>query len=50
VGFAADQPRKALFDVLGQQFQRADVERLADFFDFGGINLHRPDIARLNRR
>ena len=40
VGFLAQQPLEALLDVARQQLERADIERLAELFDFLDIELH----------
>ena len=34
------QPLEALLDVVRQQLERADIERLAEFLDFLEIELH----------
>ena len=40
VGLLAHQPLEALLDVVRQQLERADIERLAELLDFLEIELH----------
>ena len=43
VGLLHQQLLEALLDVAGQQFERADIERLGEFLDFLEIELHQRD-------
>ncbi len=43
VGFFHQQPLEALLDVVRQQLERADIERLGELLDFLEIELH--DVA-----